>query len=407
MKILFKYNSFYLLRCMGQCRFDIRVLFVSFVCLNPSLSYSAAGDVISNIATIDYVYQGNPLIQESSPAGNTVTGAGNGLATSFSEDRLINFSVISTDAAAVNVSSFQSGAFLSFTLTNNGNDVQDFLLTAINTSSPFVANTDNYDPVSPLQVFLEDGSNAGYLLAEDTAVFVDDLAAGASATIYVVATMPAANVGDAAAVALVAQVAEGGIAGQGAVISNDDNGYISPAGSYSNGAVNVVAGTANTVINTSGLETVFNDPAGINVEDVDTASVQDVRANGQHSDVGLFYVQTAAAADVVLNKSVTVIDTLGGTDPHAGATLRYQIDVVVGGVSNIDDLVISDVIPPNTTYVSSSLFLNGVLQTDLADAPTDYSIFNGSSIVVDLSQNGAVSIVPGTPNQITFDVTID
>ncbi|MDH3342588.1 MAG: hypothetical protein OEM07_02575, partial [Gammaproteobacteria bacterium] len=271
----------------------------------------------------------------------------------------------------------------------------------------FVANTDNYDPVSPLQVFLEDGSNAGYLLAEDTAVFVDDLAAGASATIYVVATMPAANVGDAAAVALVAQVAEGGIAGQGAVISNDDNGYISPAGSYSNGAVNVVAGTANTVINTSGLETVFNDPAGINVEDVDTASVQDVRANGQHSDVGLFYVQTAAAADVVLNKSVTVIDTLGGTDPHAGATLRYQIDVVVGGVSNIDDLVISDVIPPNTTYVSSSLFLNGVLQTDLADAPTDYSIFNGSSIVVDLSQNGAVSIVPGTPNQITFDVTID
>ena len=407
MKILSKCNIFYFLKCLNLRGFDFRLLFLSFLCLSSTSAFSAAGDVISNIATIDFVYQGNSLVQESSPTGNIQTGVGNGSPTSFIEDRLINFSVVSADAAAVNVASLQSAAFLTYTLTNNGNAPQDFLLTAINTSSPFGVNADSIDPISPMQVFVEEGSNAGYLLAEDTEVFVDDLAIGATVTVYVVATMPVSIVGDAAAVALVAQVAEGGAVGPGLAISNDDNGFISPAGSYSNGAVDVLAGTANTVLNTSGLETVFNDPAAVNPEDADSSSVQDVRANGQHSDVGLFLVQTAAAPVVALNKTVTVIDTLGGTDPHAGATLRYQIDVVIGGASNINNLIISDVIPANTTYVASSLLLNGAPQTDVSDAPSDFSTFNGSNIVVDLSQGDTLSVAPATPNLITFDVTID
>ena len=402
--ILLKFNACYFFKCSNLHRFGFRPLIVLFLCLNASSAFSAAGDVISNTATINYVSLGLSLVQESSPSGNLLTGVGNGTATSFTEDRLINFSVVSVDAAAVNVSSSQSAAFLSYTVTNNGNDVQDFLLTAINTATPFAANTDNFDPVPPMQVFVEDGSNAGYLLAEDTQIFIDDLAIGATATVYVVASMPVTVIGDAAAVALVAQVAEGGTAGQGAVISNDDNSHVSPAGTYSNGAVTIPAGIANSVIDTAGLETVFNDPAAVNPEDVDSASIQDVRANGQHSDVGMFLIQ---AASVVLNKTVTVIDTIGGTDPHAGSTLRYQIDVVVTGVSNVNNLVITDVVPVNTTYTPSSLLLNGIVQTDAADAPVDYSEFNGSVIIVDLSQAGAISVAPATPNLITFDVTID
>jgi uncharacterized repeat protein (TIGR01451 family) len=108
-----------------------------------------------------------------------------------------------------------------------------------------------------------------------------------------------------------------------------------------------------------------------------------------------------------LNKAVSVIDTLGGTDPHAGATLRYQIDVVISGVTNINNLVITDPIPANTTFTPSSLLLNGVAQTDSSDVPVDYAEFNGSQIVVDLSQGGTVSVAPSTPNQIIFDVTIN
>ncbi len=389
-------------------RLDFRALFLSFLCLNSSSAFSAAGDIISNTATIDFVYNGTSLVLESSPTGNILPGPGNGTPTSFTEDRLINFSVVSTDAAAINVSSLQSIAFLTFTVTNSGNAVQDFLLTAVNNaSSPFVANVDSFDPVSPPRVFVEEGSNAGFLLAEDTALFIDDLAVGATATVYVAANIPVTIVGDAAAVTLVAQVAEGGAVGQGAVITNDDNGHISPAGVYSNGGVGVSAGIASPVVNTSGLETVFNDSVALNPEDMDSNGVQDIRANGQHSDTGVFLVQAVAAPSLVLNKTVTVIDTLGGTDPHAGATLRYQIDVVIGGVININNLVITDAVPANTTYVASSLLLNGAVQTDAADAPTDYSEFNGNDIVVDLSQGGTVSVAPATSNQITFDVTID
>lgn len=408
MKNLSKFKNFFLLACPGLNGFAVRVLLVLSFLVPCHQALAAAGDVISNTATIDFIYLGNALVQESSPFGNTQTGIGNGTPTSFTEDRLINFSVVSADATAVGVSSSQSAAFLTFTVTNNGNAPQDFLLGAINTSpSPFVVNPDNFDPVAPMQVFVEDGNSAGYVLAEDTEIFIDELAPGTSATVYLVANMPVSSVGDAATVALVAQVAEGGAAGQGAAISNDDNGHTSPAGTFSNGAVSVAAGTASNVVDTTGLETVFNDAAAVSPEDVDSNSVQDVRANGQHSDAGVFLVETVVPVSVSLNKAVTVIDTLGGTDPHAGATLRYQIDVVISGVTNINNLVITDPIPANTTFTPSSLLLNGVAQTDSSDVPVDYAEFNGSQIVVDLSQGGTVSVAPSTPNQIIFDVTIN
>lgn len=402
------FNALKLLRCANLRGHDFTPLFALLLALISSPVFAAAGDVISNTASIDFVYLGNALTQESSPFGNSLPGIGNGTPTTFTEDRLINFSVVSADATAVAVAALQTSAVLSFTVTNNGNAPQDFLLTAINTSpSPFVANTDNFDPLTPMQVFVEDGASAGYLSSEDTQVFIDELAAGASATVYLVANIPATSIGDAAAIALVAQIAEGGAAGQGAVISSDDNGHISPAGTFSNGVVSVAAGTANPTADTVALETVFNDPSAASPEDVSSDGIEDVRANGQHSDTAVFLVQTAASANVELNKTVTVIDTLGGTDPHAGATLRYQIDVVISGVTNISNLVITDPIPASTTYTPATLSLNGAAQTDTGDAPTDFSEFDGSRIIVDLSQGGTVSIAPATPNQIIFDVTIN
>ncbi|MDH5710365.1 MAG: hypothetical protein OEZ15_01705 [Gammaproteobacteria bacterium] len=406
--MLSKYDYFNICQFCAVHGFNVRVLSVFLSVLFSSQVFAAAGDVISNTATVDFVYQGSAFVQESSPSGNTVTGIGNGTATSFVEDRLINFSVVSSNTVPVDVASPQPQALLEFSVSNSGNAHQDFLLTAINTSpSPIAANTENFDPVSPMLVYVEDGTNAGYQPAEDTAVFVDELMPGTSVTVYVVVDIPVVAVADAAAVALIAQVAQGGAVGQGSALTSDENGHISPAGIYSNGAINVAAGVAGTVPNTDALETVFNDPAAVNPEDIDSASVQDVASNGQHSDTGLFLVQSVIAPVVSLNKTVTVIDTLGGTDPHAGATLRYQIDVVVAGVGSVNNLVITDAIPANTTYVTSSLLLNGVVQTEASDAPIDYSIFNGSTIVVDLSQAGAVSVAPATPNLITFDVTID
>lgn len=391
---------------MNNHGYVFRMIIMFPFLLSSSQAFSAAGDVIDSIATIDYVYQGITQTQESSPTGNTSTGVGNGTPTSFIEDRLINFSVVSSDANLIQVTSEQTQAVLAFTVFNNGNATQDFLLAAVNTAtSPFASTVDNFDPLMPIRVFVEDGTTAGYQLAEDNQVFIDELPVGGLATVYIVADMPVVTPGDVAAVSLVAQAANSGSAGEGSAITNDDNGNISPAGTFSNGVTSVVEGVAITVPDTTSMDTVFNEPAGLNVEDVDsTGQVQDIYANGQASDTAAFQVQ---GSPVELIKTFTVIDTLGGTDPHAGATLRYQIDVVIGGASNINNLIITDAIPANTTYVASSLLLNAASQTDASDAPADYSEFNGNDIVVDLSQGGTVSVAPTTPNQITFDVTID
>jgi hypothetical protein len=57
--------------------------------------------------------------------------------------------------------------------------------------------------------------------------------------------------------------------------------------------------------------------------------------------------------------------------------------------------------------------LNGIVQTDANDVPTDYSraidILSKPvvSIEIDLSRGGSVSVAPGETNIIIFEVTID
>jgi len=362
--------------------------------------HAAAGDSISNTATISYDIAGAPGSDSAS--------------ISFLEDRVINFSVVDANGgASVPVVSDMVDAVLQFTVTNIGNATQDFLLTAVNTSpNPFAVPVDNFDPLAgTIQVFVESGVTPGYQTAEDTAVFIDEVAVNSSRTVYVVADMPTQAIDDVSAIAMVAQVAEGGSVGiQGNPVNADDNGNISPAGVFSNTSTNMPAGTPNTVPDSSStMETVFNDPAGLNIEDVSTDLNQDISSNGQHSDAAAYQV----ASPVNIVKTVTVLDTLGGADPHPGSTLRYQLDVSVSGNTAVDNLVISDAIPTNTTYTDNSILLNAVAQTDAADAPADYSraidILSKPviSIEVDLSQGGTVSVAPGVTNVIIFEVTID
>ena len=370
------------------------ISFITCLFLSSNL-FAAAGDVINNTAVIRYDLGGTPTVSNAS--------------TTFIEDRIINFVVTDDNGGiAVPVISNMIGAVMQFTLTNTGNDTQDFLLTALDSSpNPFSAPPETFDPVL-IQVFVESGTTPiGYQVTEDTAVFVDELAAGDSVTIYVVSNLPAIAANEVAAITLIAQSAEGGAVGEGAVIDADDNARISPAGTF--GGTTTPGGASSSSIDSAAtMETVFNDPAGLNPEDIATNLAQDVIGNGQHADTGAYQV----TPPVIINKTVTVIDTLGGTDPHTGATLRYQLDVTIAGNTAVDELVISDLIPANTTYVSGSISLNGVAQTDADDAVDFSQAINilappVLSIEVDLGQDAAVPVLPGTTNIIIFDVTIN
>ncbi len=371
-----------------------------FAFLNSTTVFAAAGDTITSIATVNYAIGGVP-------------GAGNASA-SFVEDRRVNFFVAEFNGgSAVPVISIMNSAIMQFTVTNTGNTVHDFLLAAVNTSpNPFVTPVDNFDPLAgTVQMFVESGATPGYQLAEDTAVFIDELPVNASRVVYIIADMPAQSIDDVAALALIAQVAEGGVANvEGAAINTDNNGNVSPAGLFSNGSTNMPTGSANTAPDSPlTMETVFNDPAGLNPEDISSDGVQDIAANGQHSDAAAYQVMSP----VSILKAVTVIDTVGGTDPHPGATLRYRLEISVAGNTHVDNLVITNPIPANTTYSDGSMLLNGAAQSDANDEPADYSraieILSKQvvSIKVDLSQGGAVSVAPSVTNVIIFEVTID
>jgi len=377
---------------------SVLCLFVISLFISTNL-FAAAGDNISNTAVISYDIGGVPSVANAS--------------ASFTEDRIINFVVVeSNGGSAVPVITDMTNAVMQFLITNTSNDTLDFLIAGANTSpNPFGLPADTFDPLAgTIQTFVESGVTPGYQVAEDTAVFVDELVPNVPRVVYVVADLPTIVNDDVAAMALIAQVAEGGSVGvEGAVINADDNNRVSPAGVYSNGATNVVSGSASNNPDTLAMETVFNEPAGASPEDISSDLSQDVAGNGQHSDASAYQV----TPPVVITKSVVVIDTLGGTDPHAGSTLRYTLIVDVNGAVAVDNLVINDPIPANTTYTAGSMLLNGVAQTDANDDPTDFSraidilSLPVASIEVDLGQNNTVPVAPGATNVIIFEVTID
>ncbi len=399
----------------------IRLLSLAFVgcvsALQMSAVYAAAGDTISNRATLTFDVGGTPTVLESSLAGNTTTGVGNGTDTDFTEDRLINFSVATVDVATVQVSPSATLQVQTFTVTNNGNDAQDFLLTAVNSSGgadPFGGNADSFDATA--SVFVDSGLIANpadvYSSATDTDIFVDELAAGTSRTVYIVSTIPGAVVdAQVAVLSLVAQVAVGGaasandalIANAGAEITNDNNGNISPAGTFGNPGQQRVtlAGTANDVADVVGgaAQNVFNDPAGATAVDVDsTGASQDVVQNGQHSDSSSY---TVSAAILTVTKTSSVlwdpINGGGAGNPKAipGAYVQYVVTIAntgtgSGDLTTLQDILTSTDLDPDLILATATTPVPGVVVgVDIENAV-------GDSIRVDTSGTARGVPVAGT-----------
>ncbi len=201
---------------------------------------TAAGQTVSNQATLDYQVGGVSQTQIlSDNDGNPINGNN---PTTFLVDRKLDSSVteLSTgynSATTPTVSpglaqgGGSTGAVLAYTLTNEGNEIQDFSLTAVATTFDPFAGTDNFDATN-VNVFVDSNGDGIYDPAVDTATFVDELdyvgnpgANPSSIVVFIVADIPISRVnGDIAAYVLNAQVAEGGAAGQGADITTDDSG---------------------------------------------------------------------------------------------------------------------------------------------------------------------------------------
>ncbi len=309
---------------------------------------TTAGTVIETTATVTYTLG-------SDPAAHTVTAA-----HSFEVLEIIDTVVVWQDAAAVTVSTPQGQSILTFLLTNTGNGPEAFSLNVLDT-----LGGDDFDP-SAQNLWLETnglpglqtgGSPSDTLFGTATPV----LPADAALLVYLLCSIPSGlNDGHTGQVRLIAAAATPGASG-------------APAGTELSGA------------------------------GVDGASAVVGTTNAESDTVGAYIV---AAVDVQVTKSIAGIeDPSGGSDPYPGARVAYRLSVVVGGSGTAEALTITDTIPADMTYVPDSTVLDGIPQTDAADAPTDRSDFNvtdANSVTVVLGD----TVAPAT-HTIEFVATIN
>ncbi len=267
---------------------------------------TASGTLISNIATLNYSVGGVAQTSiGSSQLGNT---SGAGTATTFLVDNKVNLTVVG--GGVTTVTPGQVGGVSTFTVTNQGNTVQDFSLTPANNITGTVsgANTDNFDGTG-LIAFIDTNANGIFDAGEKQ--YIDELAPGSSATVTVLSTIPISQVNnDVSVIHLIATARAGGLAGT------------------------LGAALVNSGVNTAGVDVVFADTA---------AGTDDAVLNADHSDRDTYKVVNATLS--VMKTITPLCDPVNGNvNPKniPGAAVRYAITIANVGAAAASLTSLSD-----------------------------------------------------------------
>jgi len=279
---------------------------------------TTAGTTVSNTATVDYEVSG---VDQPDETSNT---------RDFVVDRKIDLTVAEVGSATTEVAPGATEQITTFTVTNDSNSPLDFRL---DFSQP---GSDDFD-VTNVNIYVDSNNNGVYDDGVDTEVYIDELAADDTITVFVVADIPSGqDDGDLADINLIAYAA-----------LDDDT---DPDGAYTATPGVLAADAAETNVGVADDETFIDTVFG------DAAGTDDAAEDGAHSDVDTFEVVTATIA--VTKSSTVVSDPFNLTvNPKAipGAVIEYCIDVENTGSADADSIVITDVVPANTTFVSGSI----------------------------------------------------
>jgi hypothetical protein len=184
-------------------------------------SGTASGTLISNVTTITY--------NIDNIAQDPITSA----AATFLVDNMVNLTVAETSGTftTVGVVGGTVDMITTFTVTNNGNTLQDYLLTVgqgENGQSLF-SKTDNFDATGCSSV-IESEANQDYQPLQDTAIFIDELAPDMTKTVYVLCSVSTQQVnGDVSIISLLATTHTGSTLGLGQLTVADMAADVSDA----------------------------------------------------------------------------------------------------------------------------------------------------------------------------------
>lgn len=296
----------------------------AFACLLATVTPAraagtAAGTIINNSATVDFILAGTPVTQTSNVASITVV------------ERIEV--VLTLQSPQLVVAPAEPGRSLLFTLTNTGNGNETFSL-AMNSLLP----GDDFDPVPAVPGIYFDSDGSGDISPGDAA--------------YVPGTNDPALPPDTSIDIL---------------LVNDIPGAVA------NGNVGRSELTASS---TTGTGAPGDDFPGLGDGGVDAV----IGATGGVAAQTGEYVVGDVQVDVV--KSVAVTDPFGGDQPTPGATLTYTIAIEVMNTGTAVASVFRDPIPLDTTYVAGSITLNGGAMSDAVDADAGELDSTGAATVV-------------------------
>ena len=302
---------------------------------------TAAGTAIDNVAIVNFDLGGVNTTQDS----NTVT-----LRVLERLDV-----VVTLQSPQVIVAPNETNASLLFTVTNSGNGVDEFEL--------FIDSNlagDDFDPLPATPAIYFDSDSSGDFTVGDVAYVLGgnnpQLAADESVDILLVNNIPPGVVNN--------------WLGRSELTATSTTGTGLP-------------GETLVGLGDGGLDAVLGASGG-------TAAV-----------IGEYLV---SAVQMNIQKSVVVVNPLGGTEPTTGATLTYTVtlEVLNGGTATAG--VFSDPIPQFSTYVANSILLNGGNLTDaLADDAGELDTSGAPTVVVRL---GDLTLASGIQT-VVFQVTID
>lgn len=325
------------------------------------------GTTITNNVTVSY--------QVGNVPQTNVTAA-----NSFLVDRKVNLTVSEASGGATTVAPNQAGAVTTFTVTNASNDTIDMGLAVtqqVGGAARFTG-TDSFDIATPV-IYRETNATAGLQTGAggDTIVtYLDEVAADANVTVYVVGDIPNGLAsGAVATVTLTATAQSGGTAGAAGAVINQTT-------------------TANTAL----VDTVFADTL---------ATGGNTARDGRALDRDDYIV--AAANLTAAKNSVIISDPLNGTtNPKMipGATVQYCIIVSNGsGAATATNISLTDVIPTQTTYDSAyGIRVNGTATGGVCDATTGTA---GGSFASGTVSGTLSDIAAGAARTLLFRVTVN
>ncbi len=323
---------------------------------------TAAGSTITNTVTVNYQVGG---------VSQTATGASN----TFTVDRKVNLTVAEVGNSTTQVSPGQTAAVTTFLVTNTSNATLDFALAAVQQAGGAAPHggTDSFQATN-VKIYVDTNANGTYDSGTDTEVtYLDELAADASKTVFVVADIPLGKVtNDVAAVALTATGREGGAVGSQGVALVETTGA-----------------------NTAGMDTVFADGAGA------TDGLHDAAYSAKDD-------WTVLAAALTVTKLSTIIsDPVNGTSsPKAipGAVIEYCIVVSnAAGGAGATSVAISDPLPASVTYDGNGVFINGTVTSGVCTADGTIGGSHASGTV----SGTLASVAAGETKTLHFRATIN